>query len=617
MNRFVGLVQLPVPDPDPASRKANVPLAAGYLKAFARKLDLPSPVDIRLLPPPLARWGGDRAVLRWLAEGRFAAVGFTCYLWNVERSLWLASRLREESPGTRILLGGPEIADERVPGRNAPRQPDDGIRLPGPADALIAGEGEIPFASALADLLAGKPLRPVYRCGAPADLRRVPNPYLTGDLPVRPDEPICLETVRGCPHRCSYCCYGKSFPRLRSFPPQVVDGVFTLARRAGAPEIYLMDPSFGSAPGLEERLRRIAALNPTRVPLHTELRLEAVTPEAARLLGEAGFVSVEAGLQSTNRQALRRVRRTWNRDRFLRGARLLQAQGIQIRTGIILGLPHDGLAELEATLDFVLDCGLAEHLEIYPLSLLPGTEIRREAGRLGIRFMELPPYWALRTDRLPEPDFFRAIRLIEQKLGIDFHPPDSPRFDHPDPGLAGFLDLRRPGAAEELASSSQPLADCLTLLVSGGQVSGGGAAELRRLGTRWRSEAPFTRFRIVIEGDPAPPLEEAQRLAGAFGIPHHYVDRLHCFQEDRQGRFSTRLFHLTADPRAVERGLEEPPYFDPVLRWSPDLLRRGRSLLEERPLLLLDSPIGEAERRELDGIYGPLGHLILAVPGGS
>ena len=143
----------------------------------------------------------------------------------MERSLWLAQRLKEADPAMRTLFGGPEVADD-PPAAGA--LPD--ARVP---DARVLGEGELPFLAALRDLRAGRPLSPFYRAPEWADLARVPNPYLAGALPAREDEPLYLETQRGCPWRCAYCFYGKSFARspdggrrapLRFFPGSVIDG---------------------------------------------------------------------------------------------------------------------------------------------------------------------------------------------------------------------------------------------------------------------------------------------------------------------------------------------------------------------------------------------------------
>ena len=41
-------------------------------------------------------------------------VGFTCYLWNIERTLWIAERLKQRRPELIVLLGGPEITADNA-----------------------------------------------------------------------------------------------------------------------------------------------------------------------------------------------------------------------------------------------------------------------------------------------------------------------------------------------------------------------------------------------------------------------------------------------------------------------------------------------------------------------
>jgi hypothetical protein len=605
----VALLQLPIPDPDPAMARANVPLAAGYLKACAPAERQGS---IHLAPRELANHGGDRLLLDWLLEQEPALAGFSCYLWNLERSLALARRLKEARPGTRIAFGGPEIVQGQ-PVLDSPAM-----------DACVLGEGEPVFAGLLGALRQGGPLP--RRTQAPlADLAAVPNPYLAGALEAGPKEPLYLETLRGCPHRCSYCFYGKQFPDLRLFPETVLSQAFGLARERRVPEIYLMDPSFTAARGLEERLRRIGELNPTSIPLHTELRLESVTPEVALLLGRAGFRSVEAGLQSTNPEALRLIRRDFNRAAFLRGAECLQRQGIAIRTGIILGLPADSLETLAATLEFLRLEGLAGGAEVYPLALLPGTELREHAAELGLEYMSLPPYWVLRTDRLSEPDLFRAVRLSGEALGGELFPPILPRFRDPAPGITGFLDLRAGTPTEALhtlalleQAAGDPgalrLANSVTLLIGSNQLDNAAAlADLLTLGSRLLEANPFSLYQLVIEGPELPSPERAERLVEAFYNARHYYNRSRYYQEDLQNRFSARLFHLTASLRTARRYLDEPLAFDLILSYTPQLLSRGRDLLEERPLLAVRRPIPAEEERKLRALYHDWPNLLLFI----
>jgi hypothetical protein len=599
--RAVALLQLPIPDPDPALARANVPLAAGYLKAC-----LPSEQReaVRILPRELARYGGDGLILDWLAGQEPALAGFSCYLWNLERSLWLAARLKERVPSARAVFGGPEIVEGRP------------LLDSRAADAFVQGEGEPVFPA-----LLGGELPRFTRAGLAA-LGEVPNPYACGTLEARPDEPLYLETLRGCPHRCSYCFYGKQFPSVRRFPEDILPAVFALASERRVPEIYLLDPSFTGGRGLEERLARLASLNPEGIPLHAELRLENVSPQAARLMREAGFASVEAGLQSVNPEALASVGRDFRREAFLRGAGLLQAQGIAIRTGVILGLPGDTLEGFAATLEFLRDHGLAEGAEIYPLAVLPGTALREQAAELGLSYMPSPPYWVLRTPALSETDLFRAVRLAEEMLEAELFAPLVPRFADPAPGITGFLDLRGGSPAASLATlellergladpGSLRLAGSVTLLLSGAQLSNAVSLDdLRRLGERLLAANPFTVFQLVIEGAELPPLEPALRLADAFHRPGNYFDRSRYYQEDPQGRFSARLYHLTAEPAAARRHYSEPLPLDLILAFTPSLLAGDRELLEEHPLLLLERPPRQ-QQREIEQLYDGRDNLLI------
>ena len=58
-------------------------------------------------------------------------VGMSCYLWNVERSLFLAKQIKHQLPACTVVLGGPEIT------------PDNGFLLQrGEFDIGVVGEGE-------------------------------------------------------------------------------------------------------------------------------------------------------------------------------------------------------------------------------------------------------------------------------------------------------------------------------------------------------------------------------------------------------------------------------------------------------------------------------------------
>src|SRR6516225_9149345 len=97
--RTVLLVQLPIPPLGPEPIRGNVPLAAAYLKLFAERKGLGSFYHIEILPAGPSNALGDHALVAAILQREPWLVGFTCYLWNIERVLWVARELKRQRPG--------------------------------------------------------------------------------------------------------------------------------------------------------------------------------------------------------------------------------------------------------------------------------------------------------------------------------------------------------------------------------------------------------------------------------------------------------------------------------------------------------------------------------------
>ena len=199
-------IQLPVQDPSWESGKANVPLAAGYLAAYAEKKGLLSRDEWRLLSREVSDRASDTAIVEAVAAYEPDLVCFTLYLWNLERSLHIARAIASSLPRCRLAAGGPEVV------RGTP------LFASSPFNSLIEGEGELPFLELLGDIRKGRPLARRYAANDALDLLDLPNPYLAGSLSFETDRPVHLETVRGCPAHCGYCYYGKITPRRAPSP---------------------------------------------------------------------------------------------------------------------------------------------------------------------------------------------------------------------------------------------------------------------------------------------------------------------------------------------------------------------------------------------------------------
>lgn len=423
------LVQLPVQSHDYAYSVENVPLAAGYLASYAASRK--SPAEVMICPGATANLGGDAAILAWLGEVRPDVVGFSCYVWNIERTLSLCRMVRQRLERCLIVLGGPEIT------------PDNGFLL-GHEDfhVGVVGEGEEAFLDLLHAAGRGhKGMREIkglmvregegWHFTPPrtpvADLEGIPSPYLSGILGASLNRSMILETVRGCPMRCTYCYYHKSSPTVRAFAYTRIQEEFSWACRQGVGEVTLIDPCFARRPDLLELLAAMAETGRGSMPLSCELNAEDLDARLVDALAKAGLRHVEIGLQTVNPKTLKTVGRHFDPYAFARGVGLLRNAGIRVMTDIMVGLPGDSLLDVKRAIDFVLGKGLCDELGVYPLSVLPGTRLRAQAARLGIRFQPTPPYLVLETPDMDCDDIREAFAYAEEETGIDFFPVEAPR----------------------------------------------------------------------------------------------------------------------------------------------------------------------------------------------
>ena len=595
-------VQLPVQDPSWESAKANVALAAGYLSAYAEAKGLLARGDWKLLPRELSDYGSDTAIVEAILAFQPEMVAFSLYIWNLERSLLIAERLAAAAPRMKLIAGGPEVVSGMA------------ILKRSPFMSLIEGEGELPFAELLDDERRGKPLSKHYKAKKLIDLAEVPNPYLAGTLSYEADRPVHLETMRGCPGHCGYCYYGKNYPELRRFPREDANKVVEQASAAGVKELYLMDPSFQASSDLTERLISLARANSGGMGLHAELRLESVTEELGRLYAAAGLSEAEVGLQSTNPQALEAVGRSWDRKAFERGAEIMVKNHMLVKTGLILGLPFDSYENVIETFDFLGMQGLGQEAELYPLSLLPGTEVREKADDWGMTRMEKPPYWVTSTDWLSEDGMRDAIGAFEDGFDVEWAYPPAPHFDEAVGGYRSFIDAREAKNIDWMRLNPGKLASSVTLLVDSDDPEA--VSRISRAAKDLRRDNPFSLYQIVLYSDSRIPSEKlSERLCEAFAYPDHYYDLSRSFSLDPQPSYQTRMFFATKNPSLAYRAMEEAQDLETCLIIGGKGGVNPDRLIEEMPFLIFDRASLAFDRLyEILSIYVDYPHMLVEAP---
>ncbi len=382
-----------------------VPLANAFLKAFAAD----SPVEITLLD---FFAGQDAAVCAGeIAESRPAAVGFSLYVWNRALCLEMARELDRLLPGVVLFAGGAEATAD-----------PQGVLTEAPGVFLIVGEGERPFAELCRRLTSGTEVRDVPGVAVTAkngvvptrskpitDLDAIPSPWLTGVLDTRRYRGILWQLSRGCGFRCDFCYDSRGEQGVRRFSLGRLEAELRHFAAGGVSQVFVLDSTFNQDVGRAKSILRLIERIAPHIHFHFEVRSEFIDSEMAQLFARI-VCSLQIGLQSADPRVLKEVGRAFDRGVFAARVALLNESGAVFGFDLMYGLPGDTLQGFAGSLDYAV--GLyPNHLDIFPLAVLPGTVLADRAASLELRHVHEPPYTLVSSPTFSAEDMAEAGRL--------------------------------------------------------------------------------------------------------------------------------------------------------------------------------------------------------------
>ena len=316
-------------------------------------------------------------------------VAFSCYIWNLEYSKQAAIYLKKIYPKCIIIFGGHSIPI------NQSRFLMDFPYV----DYLIHGEGEIPFTTLLAalcrnDALVNVPnisyldgLEIIYRYDPSVVTEDYPSPYLLGlfDKLTQDTDRKCvatLETNRGCPFHCAYCDWGLNRARLRRMDIEKIRQEINWMGKNHIFSCNGADSNFG----LLERDEEIAAIlaktrkrygYPKKFTVSFSKQSDERVLRISRTLQSAGLLSgVTLSFQSLNPATLRAIgRENLTLTHFKALMERYNRDGIPTYSEIILGLPEETYDSFASGICQLIECGQYRNINIYPLTLLPNSEL--------------------------------------------------------------------------------------------------------------------------------------------------------------------------------------------------------------------------------------------------
>ena len=335
-----------------------------------------------LVPSFLARVADE------IAAARPAIAGFTTAFNQTLASLALATALRERlGDSVRIVFGGANCQGPMGPALQ---------RAYPVIDVVVRGEGEDVLPDLALDLLADRPVRPQPGlCFLDQDDHQVVVPEAPGTVSIdavptpRYDEyferldrtsfrdavagdvTLLYESARGCwwgeRSHCAFCGISDlAMPFRAKQPDHVVADLAGLARRHGTRDFFFVDYILNRAyfDDVLPRLRDEG--HDLRIFCETKANLRR---DQVRLLHDAGFTSIQAGVESLSTPILRLMRKGVSALQNLRLLKWCAEYGVRLYWNVLYGIPGEPAEEYERMAELVPSLGHLEPPRLVPLQL--------------------------------------------------------------------------------------------------------------------------------------------------------------------------------------------------------------------------------------------------------
>lgn len=339
----------------------------------------------------------------------------TAWLFNHEQLLHITSRVKALLPQSCLILGGPEFLGDN----------EAFLRRNMFVNCVFRGEGEEAFPQWLA-------------CwNKPEHWSSIPGLcYLTDDKQYKdngiarvmdfarltaPEESrffnwskpfVQLETTRGCFNTCAFCVSGGEKP-VRTLDIESIRQRLRTIHSHGIKNVRVLDRTFNYNPRRAKDLLHLFLEFHPDIRFHLEIHPALLSEELKTVLQQlpAGLLHLEAGIQSLREPVLQQSGRIGKLTDALEGLKFLcSLSNMETHADLIAGLPLYHLHEIFEDVRTLAEYNAGE-IQLEPLKLLPGTEMRRQAKELGISYSPLPPYEVLQTTEISVSELQTARRL--------------------------------------------------------------------------------------------------------------------------------------------------------------------------------------------------------------
>ena len=355
-------------------------------------------------------------------------VCFSCYIWNISFVRELVPDLKKILPQVEFWAGGPEVSYDAV----------EFLKKNPTFFGVMVGEGEETFHELAGYYIERKPEtlsgirgvafrdenkgRDIVHTGwrELMDLSKVPFAY--SNLTEFKNRIIYYESSRGCPFSCSYC-LSSIDKKLRFRDIELVKKELQFFIDNKVPQVKFVDRTFNCKHDHAMEIWRYITENDNGITnFHFEISADLLRSEELALMKtmRPGLIQLEIGVQSTNPQTIKAIRRTMDFEKLKGIVEQIHSFGnIHQHLDLIAGLPYEGYDSFHKSFCDVYALR-PEQFQLGFLKVLKGSHMMEMTGEYQILYKDREPYEVLSTAWMTYGEILR-LKMVESMVEVYYN----------------------------------------------------------------------------------------------------------------------------------------------------------------------------------------------------
>ena len=353
---------------------------------------------------------------------------FSCYIWNISFVKELVPDLKKILPHVDFWAGGPEVSYDAV----------EFLKKNPAFFGVMVGEGEETFHELAGYYIERKPenLKEI-RGVAFHDETKVPDivhtgwrelmdlskvPFAYSNLTEFKNRIIYYESSRGCPFSCSYC-LSSIDKKLRFRDIELVKKELQFFIDNKVPQVKFVDRTFNCKHDHAMAIWRYITEHDNGITnFHFEISADLLREEELALMKtmRPGLIQLEIGVQSTNPQTIKAIRRTMDFEKLKGIVEQIHSFGnIHQHLDLIAGLPYEGYDSFHKSFCDVYALR-PEQFQLGFLKVLKGSHMMEMTGEYQILYKDREPYEVLSTAWLTYGESL-GLKMVESMVEVYYN----------------------------------------------------------------------------------------------------------------------------------------------------------------------------------------------------